>query len=274
MLTETVSDKKIIVSTEANPSGERIAERKTIVYETRTDPIVVKMAAEKLKDRLFTRFWFLKPNSEDVQFVSIEKYYEAFMVISGKYIIDYYRKCTYTVKVDKEVREVVLHDHKFDPIPPADPRIGDCGAIILEGEERVTNEFKASLVVDRYGRDVALERLPSAISERNPKKILSTFGVQEVAQDADLNCIRLRVARRPADVNRLVSELFEVNDRAVIYAPRFRVVYRNVRTGEEKAVEFDGVTAQKIGESRYTSPPPLPLGPPAVLPPQGEESIR
>jgi hypothetical protein len=274
MLTETVSDKEIIVSTEAIPSIERIAERKIIVYETRIDPIVIKMAAEKLKDRLFTRFWFLKPNMEEVQFVSIEKYYEAFMVINGKYVIDYFRKCVYTVKVDKEVREVVLHDHKFDPIPPADPRVRDYGVIILEGEERLTNEFEASLVVDRYGRDVALERLPPAPSERNPKKTLLTFGVQEVAQDADLNCIRLRVAKRPVGVNRIVSELFEVNDRAVIYAPRFRVVYRNVRTGEEKAVEFDGVTAQKIGESKHASPPPLPLASPPVLPPPREVSSR
>jgi hypothetical protein len=274
MLTETVSDKKIIVSTETIPSGERIAERKTIVYETRTDPIVIKMAAEKLKDQLFTRFWFLRPNEGDVQFVSIDKYYEAFMVISGKYFIDYYRKCAYTVQVDKEVRDVVLHDHKFDPIPAADPRMGDCGVIRLEGEEHLTNEFKASLILDRCGRDVTLDRLPSAPSERNPKKTLETFGVQEVARDADLNCIRPRVAKRPANVNRLVSEFFEVNDRAVIYAPRFRVVYRNVRTGEEKAVEFDGVTAQKIGESKHVSPPPLPPAPPAVLPPPREEPTR
>ena len=262
MLAETVSDKNIIVSIEAIPSGERIAERKTIVYETRTDPIVIKMAAEKLKDRLFTRFGFLKPNREDVQLVSIDKYYEAFMLISGKYAIDYYRRCAYTVRVDKEVREVLLLDHKFDPSPPADPHVRDSSAIRLEGEERLTNEFKASLILDRYGRDFALERLPSAPSERNPKKTLATFGVQEVTHDGDLNCIRPRVIKRPADVNRIVSELFEVDDRAVIYTPRFRVVYRNTRTGEEKAVEFDGVTAEKIGESKHTGPPLPPTPPP------------
>jgi hypothetical protein len=43
------------------------------------------------------------------------------MVISGKYSVDYYRKCAYTVKVDKEVREVVLLDQKFDPSQPTDP---------------------------------------------------------------------------------------------------------------------------------------------------------
>jgi hypothetical protein len=261
MLAETVSDKKIIVSTEATPCDERIAERKTIVYQTRTDPIVIKMAAEKLKDRLFTRFGFSKPKREDVQLVSTGIYYEAFMLISGKYAIDYYRKCAYTVEVDKEVWEVLLLDHRFDP-SPLDPHVRDRSAIRLEGEERLINEYKASLILDRYGREVALDRLPSAPSERNPKKTLATFGVQEVTHDVDLDCMRLRVIKRPAHVNRIVSELFEVHDRAVIYTPRYRVVYRNTRTGEEKAVEFDGVTAEKIGETKHTIPSPLPPTPP------------
>jgi hypothetical protein len=140
--------------------------------------------------------------------------------------------------------------------------VRDCGVIRLEGEERLINEYKASLILDRYGREVALDRLPSAPSERNPKKTLATFGVQEVTHDVDLDCMRLRVIKRPADVNRIVSELFEVHDRAVIYTPRYRVVYRNTRTGEEKAVEFDGVTAEKIGETKHTIPSPLPPTPP------------
>jgi hypothetical protein len=39
-------------------------------------------------------------------------------------------------------------------------------------------------------------------------------------------------------------------------------VFRNARTGEEKAVEFDGVTAKKIGESKLVSPPLPPPPPP------------
>jgi hypothetical protein len=32
----------------------------------------------------------------------------------------------------------------------------------------------------------------------------------------------------------------------VIYTPRFRILYRNTKTNEEKSLEFDGVTAKKI----------------------------
>lgn len=235
-----------MVLTEAVPCGDKIGERKTIVYETRADPIVIKMAAEKIKNQLFIRFGFLRPRREDIQFVSINKYYKAFMVISGRYAVDYYRKCMYTINVDKRVREVVLVNHKFDPSPSDDQRRSDWSVIRLEGEERLFDEFKASLVVDRCGRDVALERLPSGPSEKNPNETLTVSGVKQVAQDADVNCLRLTVVKRPKDMSRLVTELFETEDRAVIYVPRFRVLYRNIANGEERTVEFDGVTAEKI----------------------------
>jgi hypothetical protein len=263
-LTEAVSDEKIVISAETTPSSEKIAKRKTIVYETRTDPTVIKVAGEQLKNQLFARFGFLKPKPEEVQLVSIDKYYEPYMLISGKYVVDYYRKCAYTVKVDKEVLEVILLKHKFKPDQPLDPSAKDHNVIGLEGEERLTIDVKVSLVLDRFGQDVALNKLPSAPSERSPKKTLASFGVEEIAQDADLDTIRSRIVKRPKDINRLVSELFEVDERAIIYTPRFRVTYRNARTGEEKTIEFDGVTAEKIKQSS-TSSPPLPPPPP---PPQ------
>jgi hypothetical protein len=43
-----------------------------------------------------------------------------------------------------------------------------------------------------------------------------------------------------------VKELFEVTDRAVIYAPIYKVKFQNVKTGEMKTVKFDGVTARLL----------------------------
>ena len=105
VLTETISNEKIVISAENTPAREDIIPRKTIVYETLVDPTVVRVASEKLKQQLFTRFWFFKPKPEEVQFISIDKYYEPYIVISGKYSIDYYRNCAYTINVDEDVSE-------------------------------------------------------------------------------------------------------------------------------------------------------------------------
>ena len=265
ILTETACDEKVVISAGTVLANERIVERKTIVYETRVDPAVIKVSGEKLKDQLFTRFGFLKPKPEEIQLVSIDKYYEAYAMISGKYAIDYYRKCAYSVKVEKEVLEVVLLNQKFQPEQSMDSPVKDHNVIRLEGEERLRNEVKASLILDRFGRDTTLEKLPAAPSEKNPKKVLAQYGVEEIASNADLDFIRSKILNRPKDINRLVDELFEVDDRVVIYTPRFRAIYVNTRTREEKTVEFDGVTAERIQQSKHTSssdslpvPPPPP----------------
>jgi hypothetical protein len=140
--------------------------------------------------------------------------------------------------------------------------------INVQGEERLRNEVKSSFILDQFGRDTTLEKLPSAPSERNPKKILEQYGVEEIASNADLDFLRSKTVNRPRDINRLVNELFEVDERAVIYTPRFRALYMNVKTGEQKAVEFDGVTAEKIRQSKHiSSSDSLPVPPPPPPPP-------
>jgi len=245
-LTESISDEKIAISPETSPSHERIVDRKTVVYETLVDQTVIKVTGEKLKTQLFSRFGFFKPYPEDVQFVSINKYYEPYIVISGKYAIDYYRKSAYTFKLDKEVLEVILLNHQFEPQQSTDSYGQSRKVITLAGEERITKEFSASLILDLNGQEVPPERLPSAPSERNPEKTLAEFGMEEIADDADLNIIQSRILNRPKDINRIVNEFFEVNERVVIYAPRFKIVYKNTRTGQEKTIDFDGVTAKRI----------------------------
>ena len=90
----------------------------------------------------------------------------------------------------------------------------------------------------------------------------------EVSQGADLEIIRSKIIKRPKDISRLVNELFEVDERVVIYTPRFRLLYRNVKTGDEKAVEFDGVTAKRIQQSKCEGlQGGLPVPPPPPPPP-------
>jgi hypothetical protein len=252
-LTESVSDEKIVISAGTTSSSEKIAERSTIVYETRIEPTVIEVVGEKIKTQLFSRFGFMKPRSEEIQLVSVDKYYEPYMMVSGRYFIDYYRKCAYAVRVDNKVQEVILSNQVYKPSQPPDSAAKDHNVVRLQGEERLTTEVRASLILDKFGQEVEAKELPSAPSERNPKEILATFGVKEIGADEDLNIIRSRILKRPKNINRLITELFEVNERAVIYTPRYRVQYTNVRTGEGKTVEFDGVTAQKIQRPRPLS---------------------
>lgn len=236
--------------TETAPTSEKIVERNVIVYKTLVDPTVVKVAGEKLKNKLFVRFGFLKPKPEEIQFVSIDKHYEPYIVINGKYIIDYYRKSAYTVNVDEKVQEVILFNQKLRPEPSKEPSARGYKVIKLEGEEHLLYEDKASLILDRTGRDVPLKQLPSAPSEEHPRKMLAELGENakkmEIVSDADVGILRSKILKRPTDIKRVVRELFEVTERAVIYTPIYEVLFQNIKTGEVKALEFDGVTSKRI----------------------------
>ena len=253
-MTESESEEKIVISAETTPSTEKIVERKTIVHETRIEPNVIGTISEKIKAQLFTKFGFIKPKPEDIQLVSIDKYYEPYIMVSGRYFVDYYRKCTYAVKVDNRVKEIILSNQKYKPIQTTDSSAKDSNLLKLHGEERLTTEIKASLILDKFGQEIAPGELVSTTPEENPEEILAAFGVKENAQNDDVDIIRSKIFKRPKNINRLVTELFEVNERAIIYTPRFRVLYTNLNTGEMKAVEFDGITAQRIQHPRPQFP--------------------
>ena len=241
LLTETISTEPVVISGETSSTKENIVERKTIVYEAHIDPTVIRVSAEKIKQQLFARFGLFKPKLEEIQFVSLDKYYEPYIVISGKYFIDYYRKCTYVFKVDEAVREVVLLNYKFLPETSKSSKI-----IKLPGEERLVKEAKAFLILDKNGKDAQVDNLPSAPSEKKPEKVMADFGIEELAENVDVNFVRERIATRPKDVNRIVEEVFEITDRSLIYTPRFKLRFKNMKTGEEKVMVLDGVTSKKL----------------------------
>ena len=240
-MTETMNVEPVVISAETPTIKENIVDRKTIVYEANIDPTVIRVSGEKLKQQIFARFGLFKPKSEEIQFISLDKYYEPYIVISGKYFLDYYRKCTYVFKVDEAVKEVVLLDHKFLPETSKSAK-----TVKLYGEERLNKEGKAFLILNKNGKDAMVDNLPSAPSEKKPEKIIAEYKIEELAENADVNFVKERIAKRPKDVSRVVEEIFEITDRSVIYTPRFKLLFRNLKTGEEKVMIIDGVTSKRL----------------------------
>jgi len=242
-LTETVSAEPVVISAETPSAKEKIVKRKTIVYKALVDPELIKVACEKLKKQLFTKFafyWF-QPKIEDIQFVSLKKYYEPRIVISGKYFIEYLRKSTYTLKVPEGVREVILLPNKYVPETSDSNR-----SVELDAEERLIKEAKAFLVLDKNGRDSDDDTIPIAPPEKKPKKAIKEFGIEELPENADVIFLKERIAKRPKDISAIIEENFEVTERTVIYCPRYKLLFRWTKTGEEKTLVLDAITAEKV----------------------------
>ena len=67
---------------------EKVVERKIIVYKPRIDIKAVRATAEKMKTQLFRKLVFMKPKPEEVQLVSINRYFEPYVVVDGEYSIE------------------------------------------------------------------------------------------------------------------------------------------------------------------------------------------
>jgi len=244
-LSELVYRNEIVTSALTPDFKENITSRRTMVYKTLIDPAVARMAAEKNKHKLFNKFLFRLNNPAEIEFVSLEKYYEPYVTVNGKYLIDYFRKCAYAVRVDKEVTEVILFNRTFMPGQGPHPTSSE-HSFKLEGEERIIRNTQAFLLLNRNGEESKISEFPSAPSEENPQELIQTFKIPEIAPNMDVEAMRKKIAQRPSDINRIVNEVFEIDERIEIYRPIFRVTYKSPKIGKEAYLEFDGVTSKLI----------------------------
>lgn len=229
---------------------EKIAKRKTIVYKSRVDPTVVKLTVEKMKSKLFLKFGFSKPRPGEIRVVSVDKYYEPYVLIDGKYSVDYYKKRVHTLDVYEKTEEVRILGETFKPESLVTPTGETRKVIKLEAEERSSYEEKAYVILDKTGREILPDQVPSAPSEDHPQRILKEFGKKsgrvKISSRKGVEIVKSKIVKRPSDVDVIENELFEISEHAVIYSPIYEITFRNVKTGEEKIVRIDGVTAKII----------------------------
>lgn len=235
---------------EIPPVSERITRRKVIVYKSRVDPTIVKLTAEKMKNRLFVKFGFSKPRPEEIRVVSVDKFYEPYVLVDARYKVDFSRKRVHTLEVDNETDEVEILGQTFKPETVVSPTGESHKVINIETEERSFYEDKAYVILDKTGREVPPDQVPSAPSEDQPQKKLKEAGRRagkvEFSPREGVEIIRAKIAKRPADADTLEDELFQITEHAVIYSPVYAITFRNVRTGEEKVIRIDGVTAKIV----------------------------
>ena len=235
---------------EIPPVSERIARRKVIVYKSRVDPTIVKLTAEKMKNRLFVKFGFSKPKPEEIRIVSVDKYYEPYILVDANYSFDHYAKRVYTLDVDDETEEVRILGETFKPETVVSSTGESRKVIKLEAEECLSYEDRAYIVLDKTGREISPDQVPSAPSEDHPHKILKEFGKKtgkvRFPPRKEIELVKTRIVKRPPEAGVIENELFQISEHAVIYSPIYEVTFRNVKTGEEKTIKIDGVTAKIV----------------------------
>jgi hypothetical protein len=234
-----------------------IVDRKTVVLKSRLNLDTVRLLAERLKRDLFVKMRVLKPKSRDVRVVSIEKRYEPYIIVGGRYAIDYYKKRVFPVQVDGDATEIALLGEKFEPKPLNNHPQSSLGKIELKGEALYHYEDETYTVIDKMGHELAPEEIPIAPSEELSPEKLVELGIEtsnvQISSEDEIDFLRSKIVRRPSD-GEVTKEIFEVNDRTLAYSPIYQLAFEHLKTGKKATVKIDGITGEIIRDKKHTSP--------------------
>jgi acetyltransferase-like isoleucine patch superfamily enzyme len=233
--------------TEIAALPQKIVDRKTIVLKSRLDSNMVRLLGEKLKRRFFTRAGFLKPKSRDIRLIYLDKYYEPYFVLGGKYFLDYCKRHAYAVKVEDDMREVFINGKKLKSEPLNSEKSSK--VIRFEGEEHSHHEVETYFILDRLGREVLPENVPFAPFEErldNSDEIGIKLRKGKISQEKEIEFLQSRIAKRPSDVAEVIREIFDINERTIIYSPIYHLTFQNIKTGKEAIALINGITGEVI----------------------------
>jgi hypothetical protein len=231
---------------------QKVVDRKTAILKSRLDSYKARLIGEDQKTNLFLKFGFLKPRSDDISLVGFTKYYEPFIVIGGKYSIDYCKKHVFEIKADNQMQNVFLggQEFKLEPLSAGKPS----RVLRLVGEEHSHYENETYFILDRLMREAKPEKVPLAPFENemeNLDNFDTDFRKARISLEEEINFLRSKIVKRPSDADAIIREIFEITERLTIYNPIYELSFQNVKNAKEVTVLIDGITG-KLTIAKFT----------------------
>jgi len=118
---------------------------KTLIIESNAKLLATKYIQE------------ISRKEEELILESIDKYYEPFFLISAKYSVDYFRPRDFKIKVDENVREVVIYGKSHGVEKKRGGIVGIVKGrrqISLQGEEHIVLDTRTSTGFNMMGKEI------------------------------------------------------------------------------------------------------------------------
>ncbi|MFQ5573007.1 MAG: hypothetical protein ACE5EJ_02025 [Nitrosopumilaceae archaeon] len=189
--------------------GKEKYQRKTIVLKKHMDDDDARKIIEEKKTTIFRKL-LRKPKRDEVLIHSLELYYEAILMISGKYTADYFRKATHSISVDYNVGEIVLGEGVFkikkkSSIAKSLAKKSK-NKVELPLEEHVFIDEEGEMAFDHHGKEIRFQyKINSKAIENFPNNVLKDPRVH--VRESELTHI--------AVIKKLESKLKESLDSAI-----------------------------------------------------------
>jgi len=208
------------------------------------------VAEDMINNRKVKSFQTLlkKPKKSEIHLHSLKLFYEACLLLSGKYSADFIRNTNHTIHVDKNVHELILDDKVF-PVSQKKSMLRKLepsrkNKIKIEFQERLLIENKDDIAFDHHGKEIGLSYSNTQkIIEKYPRRILSedsdNIKKPEITIDAAINKLISKL-KKPTDTGvKSLDEKIEFCDILEVYVP----VYEARLIGPKKKIKILRVDA-------------------------------
>ena len=222
---------------------QSMVDMKTIVLKPRLDNRDIRLIGERIKSSLFTRFGF-KSKSSKIRLLASETYFEPYLIIGGKYVLDYCRKHAFEVPVDRNTSKIYVAGQEFRS-EKSGSKITKA-VVKMTGEEHVHHERQAYYILDRMKREIPPEKLPispfqTLADDFQPN---SSYRSIEIPDGMQIDFLKTKIAQRPKDVAEIIREVFDITDRTIAYYPVYQLTFENGKNGKDATVTVNGVTGE------------------------------
>ncbi len=224
---------------------QSMADTKTLVLMPQLDQGDVQLIGEKIKPSLFSKFGF-KPKPVDIRLLASETYFEPYLIIAGKYVLDYCRRHIFKVNVKETTTKVFIAGQEFRS-EQSDPKVTD-KVIKMTGEEYVHHERQAYYILDRFKREIPPEKLPVSPFETKKKKakLSSIFKSMSISDEIQIEFLKSKIAQRPADVAEIIKEVFDITERTIDYYPMYQLTFENTKSKKCATIVINGITGEMM----------------------------
>jgi hypothetical protein len=201
-------------------------------------------ASEIVEDKKTSVFKSLlkKPKKEQVHVDSIKLFHECLLMVSGRYVADYFRKEVHTISVDSNVQEVTFGGGTF-PIKEKSgfkrAFVGNRGKnkIDLPLEEHVYVEEEEEIVFDHNGTEIKFPfKINSKTIENYPDQILTenyaNVKKPKITYNSASNSLKESLKKPLESDIRNLNEEFNVKEITEVYVP----IYEARLTGPKNKV--------------------------------------
>ena len=238
---------------------ETIIKRKIIVFKPSVGIKAVRNIASKAKDQIFTRYHIIKSKPEETKIDTIDRYFEKYVVVDGKYCVEYSKKWSYSVNVDETMQKLKIGNKNFEPKTSQNNLEIPYNTLMLKGTGHFYKESRLRIIFDDEWNEVGIEQLPYLSFEEDPQEILDHSDAQltkeDLTENKEVEILKSKIFKHPTDVLKIYDEAFKVTERAIIFKPMYKVCVSHIKSKKKATFLIDGSNGKiKSNQTRKMKP--------------------